>query len=168
MLNASGSRTSSAPISPSTARGSHQITAVYGELLTRQPLRFLLADDPGPRKTMMAGLLIKELIIRGDLFYAKVALDPNRPTPQISNVAQSILSELDRVRGTRIALTLDIDAGTAEGVFPEDVESVVRDNAAALARRAGITKPVQPSAISPAEQHAATCNCRRIKTGDVC
>src|SRR5665648_770348 len=25
----------------------HQITAVYGELLPRTPLRFLLADDPG-------------------------------------------------------------------------------------------------------------------------
>src|SRR5208282_4914190 len=45
----------------------HQITAVYGEMLTRQPLRFLLADDPGAGKTIMAGLLIKELIARGDL-----------------------------------------------------------------------------------------------------
>lgn len=37
------------------------------ETLSRQPLRFLLADDPGAGKTIMAGLLIKELIIRGDL-----------------------------------------------------------------------------------------------------
>lgn len=45
----------------------HQITAVYGEMLPRQPLRFLLADDPGAGKTIKAGLLIKELLIRGDL-----------------------------------------------------------------------------------------------------
>lgn len=45
----------------------HQITAVYGEMLERQPLRFLLADDPGPGKTIMAGLFIKELMICGDL-----------------------------------------------------------------------------------------------------
>jgi len=45
----------------------HQITAVYGEMLTRQPLRFLLADDPGAGKTIMTGLFIKELLIRGDL-----------------------------------------------------------------------------------------------------
>lgn len=45
----------------------HQITAVYGEMLSRQPLRFLLADDPGAGKTVMAGLLIKELIVRGEL-----------------------------------------------------------------------------------------------------
>lgn len=45
----------------------HQITAVYEHMLPRQPLRFLLADDPGAGKTIMAGLLIKELIARGDL-----------------------------------------------------------------------------------------------------
>jgi superfamily II DNA or RNA helicase len=45
----------------------HQITGVCGEMLTRQPLRFLLADDPGAGKTIMTGLLIKELLIRGDL-----------------------------------------------------------------------------------------------------
>ena len=45
----------------------HQITAVYQAMLPRQPLRFLLADDPGAGKTIMAGLLIKELIARGDL-----------------------------------------------------------------------------------------------------
>ncbi len=45
----------------------HQISAVYEEMLPRQPLRFLLADDPGAGKTIMAGLFIKELMLRGDL-----------------------------------------------------------------------------------------------------
>lgn len=45
----------------------HQIHAVYGELLPRTPLRFLLADDPGAGKTIMAGLYIKELILRDDV-----------------------------------------------------------------------------------------------------
>ncbi len=45
----------------------HQITAVYEEMLPRQPLRFLLADDPGAGKTIMSGLLLKELITRGDV-----------------------------------------------------------------------------------------------------
>jgi SNF2 family DNA or RNA helicase len=45
----------------------HQITAVYETMLGKQPLRYLLADDPGAGKTIMAGLLIKELQIRGDL-----------------------------------------------------------------------------------------------------
>ena len=36
-------------------------------MLPRQPLRFLLADDPGAGKTIMTGLLLKELLVRGDL-----------------------------------------------------------------------------------------------------
>jgi hypothetical protein len=35
----------------------HQITAVYGEMLPRQPLRFLLADDPGAGKLLLSGRL---------------------------------------------------------------------------------------------------------------
>jgi SNF2 family DNA or RNA helicase len=45
----------------------HQISAVYAEMLPRQPLRFLLADDPGAGKTIMTGLFIKELMLRADL-----------------------------------------------------------------------------------------------------
>ncbi|HMT06307.1 MAG TPA: helicase-related protein [Solirubrobacterales bacterium] len=45
----------------------HQLKAVYGELLPRTPLRFLLADDPGAGKTIMAGLYIKELMLREDV-----------------------------------------------------------------------------------------------------
>ncbi len=45
----------------------HQIEAVYNRFLTQKPLRFLLADDPGAGKTIMAGLLIRELMLRGDV-----------------------------------------------------------------------------------------------------
>ncbi len=45
----------------------HQISAVYEAMLSRQPLRYVLADDPGAGKTIMTGLLLKELIIRGDV-----------------------------------------------------------------------------------------------------
>src|ERR1700719_179315 len=45
----------------------NKVPAVYESMLPRQPLRFLLADDPGAGKTIMAGLLMKELIARGDL-----------------------------------------------------------------------------------------------------
>lgn len=44
----------------------HQITAVYESMLPRQPLRYVLADDPGAGKTVMAGLLIRELLMRAD------------------------------------------------------------------------------------------------------
>ncbi|MBN2561537.1 MAG: DUF3883 domain-containing protein [Phycisphaerae bacterium] len=42
----------------------HQIEAVYEHMLRQPRLRFLLADDPGAGKTIMAGLLIKELKLR--------------------------------------------------------------------------------------------------------
>lgn len=42
----------------------HQIEAVYQAMLPQPRLRFLLADDPGAGKTIMAGLLIKELKLR--------------------------------------------------------------------------------------------------------
>ncbi len=44
----------------------HQLRAVYEEMLPRHPLRYVLADDPGAGKTIMAGLLVKELLMRGD------------------------------------------------------------------------------------------------------
>ena len=44
----------------------HKISAVYESMLPKQPLRFVLADDPGAGKTIMAGLLIKELLMRAD------------------------------------------------------------------------------------------------------
>lgn len=43
----------------------HQLEAVYDYFLGSPRIRFLLADDPGAGKTVMAGLLLKELKIRG-------------------------------------------------------------------------------------------------------
>lgn len=43
----------------------HQIEAVYGFVLQLPRIRFLIADDPGAGKTIMAGLIIKELKLRG-------------------------------------------------------------------------------------------------------
>ena len=43
----------------------HQLEAVYQRILPQARLRFLLADDPGAGKTIMAGLLVKELKLRG-------------------------------------------------------------------------------------------------------
>jgi len=43
----------------------HQLEAVYDYFLEAPRIRFLLADDPGAGKTIMAGLLLKELKIRG-------------------------------------------------------------------------------------------------------
>ena len=43
----------------------HQLEAVYDYLLKAARVRFLLADDAGAGKTIMAGLLVRELELRG-------------------------------------------------------------------------------------------------------
>ncbi len=45
----------------------HQLDAVYKHMLPLPRIRFLLADDPGAGKTIMAGLLLRELMQRGDV-----------------------------------------------------------------------------------------------------
>ena len=59
----------------------HQISAVYEAMLPRQPLRFVLADDPGAGKTIMAGLLIRELFMRADAKRILI-VSPGRLTEQ--------------------------------------------------------------------------------------
>lgn len=43
----------------------HQIDAVYDFVLKKPGVRFLLADDPGAGRTIVAGLVSKELKYRG-------------------------------------------------------------------------------------------------------
>ncbi|MGC8477639.1 MAG: DEAD/DEAH box helicase [Acetobacteraceae bacterium] len=103
----------------------HQITAVYGEMLPRQPLRFLLADDPGAGKTIMAGLLIKELLIRGDLDRCLIV------TP--GNLVEQWQDELAEKFGLRFeALTRDqIEASVTGNPFAERNRLIMRLDMAA-------------------------------------
>lgn len=55
--NADTSAMASTPLRPYA----HQTTAVYGAMLPQPLLRFLLADEPGTGKTIMAGLYIREM-----------------------------------------------------------------------------------------------------------
>ncbi|MGA9061985.1 MAG: helix-turn-helix domain-containing protein, partial [Terracidiphilus sp.] len=45
----------------------HQRIAVYEQMLSQNPLRYLLADDAGAGKTIMTGLYVREMINRGRL-----------------------------------------------------------------------------------------------------
>ena len=103
----------------------HQITAVYGEMLPRQPLRFLLADDPGAGKTIMAGLLIKELLIRGDLDRCLIVAP--------GSLVEQWQDELSEKFGLRFdALTRDqIEASVTGNPFAECRRLIVRLDMAA-------------------------------------
>src|SRR5439155_24612946 len=55
--NADATLLASTPLKPYA----HQANAVYGAMLTQPFLRFLLADEPGTGKTIMAGLYVREM-----------------------------------------------------------------------------------------------------------
>lgn len=59
----------------------HQLQAIYERMLPQARLRFLLADDLGAGKTIMAGLLLKELKLRGVINYILI-LTPSPLTVQ--------------------------------------------------------------------------------------
>ena len=54
----------------------HQIDAVYGRMLQMPHTRFLLADDPGAGKTIMAGMLVKELLARQGILRILILVPP--------------------------------------------------------------------------------------------
>ena len=91
----------------------HQISAVYQEMLPRLPLRYILADDPGAGKTIMTGLLMKELIVRGDLKRCLVVAP--------GNLAEQWQDELYQKFGLRFEiLTNDkIESAVTGNVFTE-------------------------------------------------
>lgn len=91
----------------------HQISAVYQEMLPRLPLRYILADDPGAGKTIMTGLFLKELLVRGDLKRCMI-VSPG-------NLAEQWQDELYRKFNLRFEiLTNDrIEAAVTGNVFAE-------------------------------------------------
>jgi len=98
----------------------HQISAVYQEMLPRLPLRYILADDPGAGKTIMTGLFLKELLIRGDLKRCMI-VSPG-------NLAEQWQDELYRKLHIRFEiLTNDrIQSAVTGNVFAETNLCIVR------------------------------------------
>jgi len=98
----------------------HQISAVYQEMLSRLPLRYILADDPGAGKTIMTGLFLKELLIRGDLKRCMI-VSPG-------NLAEQWQDELYRKFNLRFEiLTNDrIESAITGNVFTETSLCIVR------------------------------------------
>ena len=98
----------------------HQISAVYQEMLPRLPLRYILADDPGAGKTIMTGLFLKELLVRGDLKRCMIV------TP--GNLAEQWQDELYRKFNLRFEiLTNDrIETAITGNIFAEMNLCIVR------------------------------------------
>lgn len=91
----------------------HQLAAVYEEMLGRQPLRYLLADDPGAGKTIMSGLLIRELLLRSDVHRCLVVAP--------ASLAEQWQDELSEKFGLQFAIVgrPEIDASPTNNPFTE-------------------------------------------------
>ncbi len=77
-----------------------------GELLPRQPLRNVLADDPGAGKTIMAGLLINELIIRGDLERRLIVAPGNLVEQWQDELVDKFALEFELLSGEQIEISV--------------------------------------------------------------
>ena len=97
----------------------HQLEAVYEHLLKLPSVRFLLADDAGAGKTIMAGLLIRELELRGLIFNFVAA----------NTIEGRVLDRLlDKLRAIRDALDDDAVFNVVGEVLPAaHVKRVLRD-----------------------------------------
>nr|WP_255495461.1 helicase-related protein [Nocardia sp. GTS18] len=79
--NAETSAMASTPLKPYA----HQTTAVYGAMLPQPQLRFLLADEPGTGKTIMAGLYIREMLRLGLVHRAIIVCPANLATKWVDD-----------------------------------------------------------------------------------
>ncbi len=96
----------------------HQITAVYESMLPRQPLRFVLADDPGAGKTIMAGLYIRELIMRADARRIVIVAP--------GSLVEQWRDEMFEKFGLEFCVfTKDLEAATPSGNPFEDIDHLI-------------------------------------------
>jgi hypothetical protein len=123
----------------------HQIRAVYGDLIPRMPLRLLLADDPGAGKTIMAGLYIKELLLRGDVARCLIVA----PGSLVEQWQEELLEKFG-LRFELLTRTL-IDATIDGSVFDHHPLLIARMDQLAVGDRLG---PVSKSAAGGEEVSA--------------
>src|SRR6266446_3550771 len=77
----------------------HQLEAVYGYFMKLPRIRFLLADDPGAGKTIMAGLLLKELKARGLVRRVLIVAPANLTFQWQRELTDKFREKFDVIRG---------------------------------------------------------------------
>ena len=88
----------------------HQLEAVYHYILPLPRIRFLLADDAGAGKTIMAGLLLKELKLRGLVSRTLIVTPANLAFQWQREMRDRFRERFDIIRG--------VDLKDAYGVNP--------------------------------------------------
>jgi len=116
----------------------HQRIAVYERMLREEPLRFLLADDAGAGKTIMTGLYVREMLMRGRI--RRVLVIP--PAGLVGNW-QRELRELFRLR-FRVASGSDARAGNPFAGPESDLAIISLDTIRGETAFAALADPETP------------------------
>jgi len=108
----------------------HQVEAVYRYLLTLPRIRFLLADDTGAGKTIMTGLLIKELLFRG-VIQKILIITPGGLTKQWKEEELEGKFGLNARLVNRLTFEAEPDqfARSDEGIFVTSIDFLARNEA---------------------------------------
>jgi hypothetical protein len=131
----------------------HQITAVYEAMLPRQPLRFLLADDPGAGKTAPPAPVVEDsggttaTEVGGSAapqptpgpagtvqpakprrYHGTVALDSARVGRDAGRIADEVITHLAGLVGSSVRITLEIEAEIPAGASDNIVRTVAENN----------------------------------------
>jgi superfamily II DNA or RNA helicase len=96
--NAESSAIASMPLKPYA----HQTTAVYGAMLSQPRLRFLLSDEPGTGKTIMAGLYLREMQRKGLVRRALIVCPANLATKWVDDFDRLLGGGLRQLTSTTV------------------------------------------------------------------
>jgi superfamily II DNA or RNA helicase len=89
------------------------LEAVYEHFLRLPRIRFLLADDPGAGKTVMAGLLLKELKIRGLVERVLIVAPANLMFQWQREMKDKFRENFEVMRGEVLRSVVEIAGGTS-------------------------------------------------------
>ena len=146
----------------------HQIEAVYDKLLPKQPLRYLLADDPGAGKTIMSGLLIRELILRGDVARCLIVA-PGSLVESVSLTAGNVLS-LNTVSVRAQSVSLEARTVALKNVnFRAGSAVTLRSETGLLAAKPNTNRPVELGKVNFIRNvnYGGLPAQRAVRTGDI-
>jgi len=107
----------------------HQIAAVYESMLPKQPLRYVLADDPGAGKTIMAGLLIRELMLRGDLHRCLIVAPGSLVEQWQTELSEKFGLRFDLLTGALVESTATGNAFAEHDLLIARIDQLARNDA---------------------------------------
>ena len=118
----------------------HQVEAVYRYMLPLPRIRFLLADDTGAGKTIMAGLLLKELLFRGAVNKVLIVVPGGLTRQWVDEMAEKFGLHFRLINRASFEAELAQFARSDEGLFVTSIDFIARHEGSAACRCAATTR----------------------------